>query len=69
MAGCTALSFGALAAVMVSMKDFVGGDAQFTFSWATVVAFALGCLVGALFWYGVGLLLRKANHQSPPDSE
>ena len=46
----TALSFGLLAAIIVSMKDFVHGDASFSFSYETLVAFALGCGVGWGFW-------------------
>ena len=46
----TALSFGILGAIVVSMKDFVGGNATFEFSYKTVVAFVVGCLAGWGFW-------------------
>jgi hypothetical protein len=50
MVAGTAIGFGVLAAVIVSMKDFVHGDAQFVFSWKTVPAFAVGSGAGWLFW-------------------
>jgi hypothetical protein len=46
----TSLSFGLLAALIVSMKDFFGGNAAFEFSYKTVVAFILGSLAGWGFW-------------------
>ena len=46
----TSLSFGALAAIMVSMKDFFRGNAALEFSYKTVVAFVVGCLAGWGFW-------------------
>ena len=46
----TAISFGAMAALVVSMKDFFAGNAAFEFSYKTVVAFVLGCLAGWAFW-------------------
>ncbi len=46
----TSISFGLLAAVIVSMKDFLGGNASFEFSIVTVAAFGGGCVVGWLFW-------------------
>jgi hypothetical protein len=53
----TAIGFGVLAAVMVSMKDFVHGDAQFVFSWRTVLGFVVGSSVGWMFWRVVRRLL------------
>jgi len=50
MVAGTALSFGVLAAIIVSMQDFVGGNAVFQFSWRTAVAFVLGCIAGWAFW-------------------
>ena len=47
----TALSFGILGAIIFSMKDFLGGNATFEFSYRTIVAFVLGCLLGWLFWW------------------
>jgi hypothetical protein len=46
----TSLSFGVLAAIAASMKDFLGGNATFEFSPRTLVAFVLGCLAGWVFW-------------------
>jgi hypothetical protein len=46
----TAISFGAMAALVVSMKDFFGGNATFEFSYKTVTAFVLGCFAGWGFW-------------------
>jgi hypothetical protein len=46
----TALSFGALAAIAVSMKDFFGGNAAFQLTWKTPVAFVAGLLAGWGFW-------------------
>jgi hypothetical protein len=46
----TALAFGILAAIIVSMKDFIGGNATFEFSYKTVVAFVIGALAGWGFW-------------------
>ena len=46
----TALSFGILAALAVSMKDFIGGNAAFEFSFWTVLAFAGGFALGWMFW-------------------
>ena len=50
----TALSFGVLAAIVASMKDFFGGNAAFQFSIRTVVAFFIGAGVGMGFWWLVG---------------
>jgi hypothetical protein len=46
----TSLSFAALAAIAVSMKDFFGGNAVFQFTWKTPVAFVVGWLTGWVFW-------------------
>lgn len=47
----TGLSFGVLAAIIASMKDFFGGNASFEFSWVTVLAFVLGFAAGIVFWW------------------
>ena len=46
----TALAFGGLGAVMLSMKDFFHGDAAFQFSFRTILGFAIGFVVGWLIW-------------------
>ena len=46
----TALSFGLLGAIVLSMKDFFHGDATFIFSLRTIIGFVLGSLAGWLFW-------------------
>ena len=46
----TALSFGLLGAIVLSMKDFFHGDATFIFSLRTIIGFVLGYLAGWLFW-------------------
>ncbi len=55
----TAISFGILAAIIVSMKDFFGGNASFEFSWKTVPAFVGGCFGGWLFWWAVRKKLKR----------
>ena len=57
----TALSFGILAAIMVSMKGFFGGSGDFEFSYKTVLAFFLGCLAGWAFWWLVRRWMRQAD--------
>jgi hypothetical protein len=47
----TALSFGVLAAIAASMKDFFGGNAAFHFSIRTVIAFLAGVGAGLVFWW------------------
>jgi len=54
----TAISFGAMAAIVVSMKDFLRGNAALELSYKTVIAFVLGCLAGWLFWK---VVRRKAD--------
>ena len=46
----TSISFGTMAALMVSMKDFFGGNAALEFSYKSVIAFILGSLAGWVFW-------------------
>jgi NhaP-type Na+/H+ or K+/H+ antiporter len=61
----TALSFGAVGAIIASMKDFVGGNAAFEFSYRTLIAFGLGCFLGWGFWRGVRwLMARHSNHNN-----
>ena len=57
----TALSFGLLGAIMLSMKDFVGGDAAFTFSYRTILGFAGGTCLGLIFWALVLRRIRRRN--------
>ena len=54
----TSIAFGAMAAIVVSMKDFFRGNAALELSYKTVVAFVLGCLAGWLFWK---VVRRKAD--------
>ena len=56
----TSLSFGTLAAIIVSMKDFFHGNAAMEFSCKSILAFILGCLGGWAFWYVVRRWTRKA---------
>jgi NhaP-type Na+/H+ or K+/H+ antiporter len=57
----TSLSFGVLAAFMVSMKGFFGGEVSFEFSMKTIAGFVGGCALGWLFWRLVRALIRKAD--------
>lgn len=50
----TCLSFGVLAAIVASMRDFFGGNAAFDFSARTIIGFVIGVAVGVLFWWGIG---------------
>ena len=59
----TSLAFGTLAATIVSMKDFVGGDAAFHFSSLTVVAFSLGLMAGWAFWWAIGRWQKSRGGQ------
>ena len=60
----TALSFGALAAIAVSMKDFLAGNAAFEFSVQTIIGFLGGAATGWLFWWIVGRF-QKGRDQQP----
>jgi hypothetical protein len=55
----TALSFATLAAIVVSMKDFFGGNAVFEFTWKTPVAFIIGGVAGWAFWRFVRSRMAK----------
>ena len=57
----TALSFGILAAIAFSMKDFIGGNASFEFSFRTVLGFLGGSAVGWVFWAIVRRRMRQAS--------
>lgn len=57
----TALSFGILAAIAFSMKDFIGGNATFEFSYKTVLGFVGGSVVGWLFWRFVRRRIRQTS--------
>jgi len=61
MVFATALSFGILLAVMVSMRGFFGGTVSFELSLKTVVGFIIGFVLGLLFWRVVRHLMRKAE--------
>jgi len=61
MVVATALSFGILAALMVSMSGFFGGSISFEFSRKTILAFFGGCIAGWLFWLVVRQLMQKAD--------
>ena len=64
----TALSFGILAALAVSMKDFLGGNAAFNFSFWSVAAFAGGCALGWLFWRIILSKVSKGSKNKQSDS-
>ncbi len=46
----TAISFGALGAVMASMKGFFHGEISFHFSIGSIAGFIVGFVLGWLFW-------------------
>jgi membrane associated rhomboid family serine protease len=46
----TAISFGALGAVMASMKGFFHGEISFHFTIGSIVGFIVGLVVGWVFW-------------------
>lgn len=50
MTVATALSFGILAAIIASMKDFFGGDASMQLSYKTAVGFVIGAAAGWGLW-------------------
>jgi len=45
----TALSFGVLGAIAFSMKDFIGGNASFAFSYKNCCGLVIGSVIGWLF--------------------
>jgi NhaP-type Na+/H+ or K+/H+ antiporter len=55
----TAISFGILAAIMVSMKGFFGGNISFEFSLKSLIAFLVGCAAGWLFWWVVKRMMGR----------
>ena len=57
----TALSFGILSAIAVSMRGFIGGSGEFQFSYKTVLGFFLGCFAGWGFWWVVRRWMRHGN--------
>ncbi len=59
MVVATAISFGCLGAIVVSMKDFFGGNAAFDFWYKSVSGFIGGTLVGWGFWIAVRRLAQK----------
>jgi NhaP-type Na+/H+ or K+/H+ antiporter len=46
----SALSFGAVGAIIASMKDFLHGDAAFSLSYRTLIGLLVGCVVGWVPW-------------------
>ena len=50
----TALSFGFLGAIALSMNDFFHGNASLRFSYLTIIGFAAGFAIGWLFWKFIG---------------
>ncbi len=64
----TALSFGILAAIAFSMKDFIGGNATFDFSYKTVLGFIAGSVLGWLFWRFVQRRIRQASKKKQSGS-
>ena len=60
----TSLAFGILGAVALSMKDFIGGNAAFEFSFWTILGFAVGCTAGWLFWKFIRNRMNRDNKQS-----
>jgi NhaP-type Na+/H+ or K+/H+ antiporter len=50
MVAGTAIAFGALGAIAASMKDFIHGNAEFSFSYKTIVGFAVGAALGLAMW-------------------
>lgn len=59
MVAGTAISFGALGAIAASMKDFIHGNAEFSFSYKTIVGFVVGAALGLLLWSVVRRLQRQ----------
>ena len=57
----SALSFAMLGAIIGSMKDFFHGDAALSFSWKTLVGFAVGFVVGLLPWKWVSKKVTKGE--------
>lgn len=46
----TAIAFGALGAIILSMRSFVHGNGEFAFSYKTIVGFVVGAAIGVGFW-------------------
>lgn len=61
MTFATAVSFGVLGAVMVSMHGFFGGDISFEFSFKTIVGFIAGCAAGWVLWWIVRRIMGKSH--------
>jgi len=57
----TSVSFGILGAIIASMRDFVGGNAVFDFSYRTLIGFGLGALIGWLMWRGLRLWIERTE--------
>ena len=63
----TALSFGALAAFLYSMKD-ITGDSSLEFSAGTVIVFVLAAAAGWAFWSIVRRLDQKRKSKDIRDT-
>lgn len=61
MTVATALSFGILAAIVASMKDFFGGDASMQFSYKTGLGFVLGAIAGWGLWVVARYFIRRSG--------
>ena len=59
MVYCTMVSFGVLAAVMISMTGFFGGHVSFQLSYKTPIGFVGGWIAGWLFWRLIKELIRR----------
>ena len=57
----SAVSVGALGAIIGSMKDFFHGDAALSFSWKTVVGFLVGVIFGWLPWKWIFRRISKSD--------
>ena len=57
----SAVSLGALGAIIGSMKDFFHGDAALSLSWRTVVGFVVGFILGWLPWKWIGRRISKSE--------
>ena len=55
----TAVAFGVLGAIALSMKDFLHGNAAFEFSYKTIIGFVVGFIIGWLFWRVVSRKIEK----------
>ena len=61
MVFATAISFGILAALIVSMHGFFGGNISFQFSFKTILGFFAGCAAGWFFWWIIRRIMGKTH--------